>query len=98
MNPLSGSAWLLLGYLALLSSVAFAGWTVLLKHNPAAKISIYNSLIPVFGTVFSGLFLHEQIFNLKNLSALVLVCLGIYVVNRGPLKRHSAENAAGGNP
>lgn len=80
-------ALLLFLYLALLSSVAFVLWTALLKYNPVGKISIFNFLIPVFGSVLSVLFLHEQAFDLKILAALVLACCGIILVNRAGQKQ-----------
>ncbi|MGO4729198.1 DMT family transporter [Paenibacillus sp. 2KB_22] len=69
-------------YLALLSSVAFCLWNMLLKYNKVGKVSVYNFLIPVFGALLSALFLGETIFELKNLAALLFVSIGIYLVNR----------------
>lgn len=69
-------------YLALLSSVAFCLWNVLLKYNKVGRVSVYNFLIPIFGALLSALFLGETIWELKNLIALVLVSVGIYLVNR----------------
>ncbi len=42
-------------------SVAFVLWTILLKYNAVGRISIFNFLIPIFGTVLSGIFLNESI-------------------------------------
>lgn len=78
----STEAMLLLFYLAILSSVAFTLWTMLLKHNNVGKVSIYNFLTPIFGVFLSAIFLKESIWHWKNLLALVLVCIGIYIVNR----------------
>lgn len=72
---------LLLIYMALLSSVAFALWSQLIKYNKVGVISVYNFLIPVFGTILSAIVLKENIFDLKILIALILVCAGIYLVN-----------------
>jgi drug/metabolite transporter (DMT)-like permease len=69
-------------YLALLSSVAFCLWNLLLKYNKVGKVSVYNFLIPIFGALLSALFLGETIWELKNLIALILVSVGIYLVNR----------------
>lgn len=69
-------------YLALLSSVAFCLWNLLLKYNKVGKVSVYNFLIPIFGALLSALFLGETIWELKNLVALILVSVGIYLVNR----------------
>ncbi len=79
-------ALLLLFYMAFLSTVAFSLWTLLLKYNPVGKVAIYGFTIPIFGAVFSAMFLGEQIFTLKNLSALLLVSTGIILVNRGKLQ------------
>ncbi len=70
----------LLIYMALLSSVAFALWSQLLKYNKVGVISVFNFLIPVFGTILSAIILNENIFDIKILIALVLVCTGIYLV------------------
>ncbi|WP_139331853.1 MULTISPECIES: DMT family transporter [Paenibacillus] len=69
-------------YLALLSSVAFCLWNMLLKYNKVGRVSVYNFLIPVFGALLSALFLGETILELKNLAALLFVSVGIYLVNR----------------
>lgn len=81
----------LLLYMALLSSVAFTLWTTLLKHNRVGKISVYNFLVPVFGTILSALFLGESIWSWQNILALVLVCAGIYIVNRKKEEPGQAE-------
>jgi drug/metabolite transporter (DMT)-like permease len=73
-------AALLLAYLAALSAAAFALWSVLLKHNPVGSVSIFICAIPIFGVLLAGLFLGESIFEWKNLVALVLVSVGIWMV------------------
>lgn len=72
---------ILLIYMALISAVAFSLWTLLLKYNPVGKVAIYGFTIPVFGVVLSAIFLGEQIVSMKNLSALILVSVGILIVN-----------------
>lgn len=72
----------LLSYMALLSSAAFTIWTQLLKYNKVGIISVFNFLIPVFGTLLSAIFLGENIFDIKILIALILVCCGIFLVYR----------------
>jgi drug/metabolite transporter (DMT)-like permease len=71
----------LLIYLALLSSIAFSLWNLLLKYNNVGLVSVYNFLTPIFGSVLSAIFLGETIFELKNIVALILVCIGIWMVN-----------------
>ena len=72
----------LLIYMALLSAIAFALWSQLLKYNKVGVISVFNFLIPVFGTILSAIILKENIFDIKILIALLLVCTGIYLVYR----------------
>ncbi|MBA5238833.1 DMT family transporter [Pectobacterium aroidearum] len=75
-------AVLMLGYLILLSSVAFSLWSQLLKYNRVGMVAPFNFLIPVSGTLLSALFLNESILEWKYFFALVLVCSGIWLVNR----------------
>ncbi|UFT92940.1 DMT family transporter [Pectobacterium carotovorum] len=75
-------AVLMLGYLILLSSVAFSLWSQLLKYNRVGMVAPFNFLIPVSGTLLSAVFLNESILEWKYFFALVLVCSGIWLVNR----------------
>ena len=71
-------------YLSLLSTVAYALWAVLLKYNPVSRVAVYGFMNPVFGVIFSALLLGEgEGLGLKALGALLLVCMGIFVVNFG---------------
>lgn len=70
----------LLVYLAALSAAAFTLWSVLMKHNPVGRVAIFNTLIPVFGVLLSGLLLGENVLAWKNLAALLLVSTGIFLV------------------
>lgn len=78
----SMAAVAVLGYLTLLSSVAFALWSMLLKVNRVSMIAPFNFVIPVAGTVLSAIFLGENILDIKYAIALVLVCSGIWWVNK----------------
>lgn len=78
----SATAVAILGYLTLLSSIAFALWSVLLKYNRVSMIAPFNFVIPVAGTVLSAIFLGENILDIKYAIALVLVCSGIWWVNK----------------
>ncbi len=79
----------LLIYMAALSSVAFVVWSELLKYNKIGTIAIFNFLTPVFGTLLSAIFLGENIFDIRILIALILVCLGIFLIYR--VKEEKAE-------
>lgn len=82
LNNFNLKSTTLLLYMALISSVAFVLWSKLLKFNKVGEISVFNFLIPVFGTILSGIFLKENIFNFKILTSILLVSLGIYFVYR----------------
>ncbi len=72
---------LMLLYLAAMAGIAFMLWTMLLFHNNVSRVAVFNLLIPVFGTMWSGLFLGENIFTLTNILSLLMVCSGIFIVN-----------------
>lgn len=72
--------WILL-YLAAMAGTAFLLWTKLLFIYPVSKVGVFNMLIPVFGTLWSGIFLGEDIFTMGNIASLLLVCSGIFLVN-----------------
>ena len=72
---------LLIIYAAFISAVAFSLWYMLLKYNPAGKISIYRLFIPVFGSIFSVLFVKGENFTINLLVGLILVILGIITLN-----------------
>ena len=69
-------------YLAVLSAVAFSLWTVMLKYHHVAKVTVYMFLVPVFGSILSAVILNENVFTIKNLIALIFVCVGILLVNK----------------
>lgn len=81
----------LLVYMALISAVAYSLWGILLKYNPVAKVTIFGFMNPMFGVILSALILGEsnQAFTLQGLLALVLVCLGIFLVNRSEEPRNA---------
>ena len=78
------SSTCLLGYLALVSSVAYSLWSLLLKYNPVSKVAVFGFSNPMFGVLLSAILLGEknQAFTLTGLLALFLVCSGILLVNR----------------
>ncbi len=66
----------------MLSSAAFALWSILLEYNRVSLVTAFNFMIPVFGTLLSAMFLGETILEWKNAAALLLVCGGIWLVTR----------------
>ena len=75
---------LMLLYLAFLSACAFTLQGFLLRYNPVSKIAVFKSTNPIFGAVFSALILGEkdQLLSWFTLLALLLVCAGIFVINK----------------
>ena len=78
-----GSVALLI-YLAMISAVAYSIWGILLKHNPVGRVAVFGFMNPVFGVTLSAILLQEQnqAFTIQGLISLILVCIGIYLVNR----------------
>ena len=77
---LKSSALLL--YMALLSAVGIAVWSILLKYNRVGMVTIFNFLVPIFGAILSAIFLGESILDWKNVFALVFVSAGIFLVTK----------------
>ena len=65
--------------LSVIYAVSYSLWTILLKHNPASRVTIHSFMTPVFGVLTSAFLLSEDggvaPFNL--ILALFLVCFGI---------------------
>lgn len=79
----TGSGAAMLIYLALISAVAYSLWGILLKYNPISKVAVFGFMNPVFGVILSALLLGEaDSLGIMSAVALVLVCVGIYIVNR----------------
>ncbi len=76
-------SYAVIGYLSLLSAVAYSLWGVLLKNNPVSKVSIYSFMIPVFGTFLSMLMLDEvtRVSTGSLIITLILICTGIFLIN-----------------
>lgn len=75
---------MLLIYMAMISAVAYSLWGIFLKYNPVGKVAVYGFMNPVFGVILSAVLLGEQnqAFTFQGLISLLLVCVGIYLVNR----------------
>lgn len=74
----------LLIYMAMISSVAYTVWGILLKYNSVGKVTVFGFTNPIFGVILSALFLGEQnqAFGVQGVIALALVSLGIFMVNK----------------
>ena len=71
---------LILLSLICISALGFALYNKLLSCNPVGKVAIFNSLIPVVGTITSCLCLGEP-FYAKYVIAALLAMTGIYIIN-----------------
>ena len=93
INLGSGSGIAVLVYLSFLSAIAYSLWGILLKHNPVSKVTIFSFTTPIFGVILTSVLLSENsnvsIFNL--ILALVLVCLGIFILNFKPKVRNEPQ-------
>ncbi|MBQ1281570.1 MAG: DMT family transporter [Oscillospiraceae bacterium] len=69
-------------YLAFLSATAYTIWSILLKHNPVTKITIFSFTNPIFGVMLSAWILGESTaFGLRGWLALACVSAGVIFVN-----------------
>ena len=68
----------------MVSAVAYTLWSVLLAYNDVSKVAIFGFVNPLCSVILSAVLLGEmqQAFNAGSLVALLLVCAGIYIVNR----------------
>lgn len=83
ITAVNQSGILMLFYLAFVSAFSYSLWGILLKYNPVSKVAVIGFSNPVFGVILSALLLGEknQAVNPLSLGALILVCIGIYIVN-----------------
>jgi len=75
--------WFGITYLAFLSTVgAYTFYLEGVKRLSASRAAIFQTLVPLFGVIFSAIFLQEQFDVFIYPFALFLVILGIILVNR----------------
>lgn len=92
-SPQNAGSYFMLFYLAFLSACAFTLQGFLLKYNPVSKVAVFKSTNPLFGAVFSAIILGEsdKLLSWFTLIALVLVCSGIFIINKFGEKRLKIE-------
>lgn len=74
---------MMLAYLSFVSAAAYSLWGMLIKYNPISKVAVFGFMNPIFGFVLSIVLLNEGAnIGIMCLASLVLVCLGIYIVNK----------------
>lgn len=71
-------------YLSGVSAAAYAIWSLLLNVYPVSSVAVFGFTTPVFGVIFSNVLLAESaIFDTASvLTALLLIAVGIFIVNR----------------
>lgn len=75
-------------WLSFVSAMAYSLWGILLKYNPVSKVAVFGFMNPVFGVILSAILLREgEAIGFGALIALLLVCAGIYIVNRPEKKQ-----------
>lgn len=71
-------------YLAFLSAIAYSLWGILLKHNPVSRVTVFNFMTPVFGVLFTYIFLPDEQSKVTVTGlviTLILICTGILMLN-----------------
>ena len=76
----NASGVLLLLYGAFISATAFPLWSLVLRYQSSGEFGVYRLFIPVFGALFSVLFLKER-FTTEIFIGMVLVLLGSLILN-----------------
>jgi len=75
--------WIGISYLAFISTIgAYTFYLEGVKRLNASRAAIFQALVPLFGVLFSALFLQEEFDVLVYPLALLLVIIGIILVNR----------------
>jgi len=74
--------WIGISYLAFISTIgAYTFYLEGVKRLNASRAAIFQALVPLFGVLFSAIFLHEDFDAVVYPVALLLVILGIILVN-----------------
>ena len=89
LHPQSAGAVPVLLFLAFISGAGYVLWAILMKNNPVSRIAVFGLIIPVMNVLLSALLNGEPLFEWQYIVALVLVCVGIYLVNRAPQPKES---------
>ena len=82
LHPQSFGAVPVLLFLAFISGAGYVIWALLMKNNPVSRIAVFGLIIPIMNVLLSAILNGEPLFEWQYLAALVLVCGGIYLVNR----------------
>jgi len=93
LHPESAAGIPVLLFLAFISGAGYVIWALLMKNNPVSRIAVFGLIIPVMNVLLSALLSAllngEPLFEWNYLAALLLVCIGIYLVNRAPQEKQA---------
>jgi drug/metabolite transporter (DMT)-like permease len=73
---------LLLLFLGATSAVAFTLWYLLIQHNNLSRIAVYFFMVPIWGALFSALFVDGESINMMTGPGAALVSAGIFLATR----------------
>ncbi len=84
ITVVTGKGIAVLIYLSFISAVAYSLWSMLLKYNDVSKVSVFGFMNPMFGFILSAILLDEksEVGGFRGIIAIILVCLGIFIVNK----------------
>jgi drug/metabolite transporter (DMT)-like permease len=85
----AGLAW----QIVIVAFATYLGWFWLITRYPAAKLSAFSFLAPLFGLIFGAALLGEPV-TIVLVAAMALVGFGIWLVTRGAVALGSEESAA----
>lgn len=90
LSPTGPAAVSVLLILAFISGAGYVLWALLMKNNPVSRIAVFGLVNPVVNVLLSALLNGEPLFEWKYIAALVLVCVGIWLVNKAPARKDAA--------
>ena len=86
--------WIGISYLAFISTIgAYTFYLEGVKRLGASRAAIFQTLVPLFGVIFSALFLREEFDVFIYPVALLLVILGISFVNLKSTRNEKIEKS-----
>ncbi len=70
-----------LAYICAASIISNLVWNTLIKYNDMSNLAILKSADPLFASIFSSILLHENIFKINYLLALIIISVAIALSN-----------------
>lgn len=92
IDPSPAVLWAFAYTVVVVVFISYIVWFWMLSNYPAAQVSVFTFLAPIFGVLAGNLLLDEPLTVRLGL-ALALVAVGIYLVNRQPRRAPIGERA-----